>query len=151
MEKRGLPGRVFGQAFFFRRDEIMANLLKNFKGQSVVMEYAMTFALVLAVITAMTVYFKRVVQSRYVGARDFVGREIKAVYDSGDYSLAGDFALEYEPYYTQRAIVKDVHGTVIERERGGNAYSGPTQQKEFDHYTTTMQIISNQLAPKYAD
>jgi hypothetical protein len=127
----------------------MVNRLKNCKGQGMTVQYALTFALVLAVITAMSVYFKRAVQGRFVGARDFANRMISATFRSDDhYNLFGNFALEYEPYYTERAIEIERSGTIIDRDEALGITG--IQSREYDQYKTTIRVKQNQLAPKDA-
>jgi len=75
----------------------MLRHINNMRAQAVVGEYALVIFLVLGVITAMTVYFKRGIQARIHGARDYMINDVRAR-TAGSYG--GDLYLEYEPYYT---------------------------------------------------
>lgn len=126
----------------------MGQLLKNQQGQGVIVQYALTFALVVAVTAAMSVYFKRVVQGRFAGARDYAGKQISDVFASGEYNLVGRFAVQYEPYYTERVTETDRSGVIVDRDIG----TGVTgiQSREYEQYQTILRVQSNQLAPKDA-
>ena len=128
----------------------MLQALKRKSAQGVTVEYAVTFAVVLAVITAMTVYFKRVVQGRIVGARDYMGNTIDKVFQDPTLNLTGNFSWQYEPYYTETEIDKIVDGTMIDREIGGVGQAS-ISEKEYLDYRTRYGVTSNQLAPRYAD
>ncbi|MCK5260181.1 MAG: hypothetical protein KAJ70_03885 [Candidatus Omnitrophica bacterium] len=74
----------------------MLKALKNTKAQAVTEEYTIVIFMVMAVLTVMTVYFKRVVQARIHDARDYMVTEVRARTD-GIYT--GNLYREYEPYY----------------------------------------------------
>lgn len=63
------------------------------RGQ-VVSEYALTFFLIVAVITTMSMFIKRVLQARIYDARDAMSRTVAPYY-------SGRMPREYEPYYVQ--------------------------------------------------
>lgn len=128
----------------------MFKILKNFNGQGMLVQYALTFAIIVAVVTGMTVYFKRVVQSRYAGVRDYSGNQIDAVFNDLTLNLAGSFRRQYEPYYQQTAAEKFTGGAIIDRTQGGVGL-GAIQSKEYDGYHTTVKVLSNQLSPRNAD
>ena len=60
-----------------------------------VSEYAITFFLIVAVISAMSLMVKRVLQGRILEARNTMIRTVNAVAGPGGVSL------EYEPYYVE--------------------------------------------------
>lgn len=128
----------------------MFQTLKNFHGQGFMVQYAMTFAIVLAVVLAMMTYFKRVVQSRIAGLRDYAGDEIDAVLNDNTLNLIGNFKRQYEPYYQQTQAEKTFTGTVIDREQGGIG-PGSIHSKEYQDYRTQAKMLTNQLSPKDAD
>lgn len=128
----------------------MLQRIRNLKGQGVTVEYATTFAVVFVVITAMSVYFKRVVQSRFAVARDYVDHEISSVMQDTSLNLVGKFQAQYEPYYIQSEMEKLVRGTIIDREIGGVGV-GSIHEKEYQGYQTTLTAVSNQLSPRDAN
>ena len=114
------------------------------------MHYATTFAIVFAVITGMSVYFKRAVQSRFAGASDYATRSINDVFNSPEnYNLTGRFIGQYEPYYTKTEMERLAQGTIIDREQGGIG-PGSIHSREYQDVTTEIKVFSNQLAPKDA-
>lgn len=123
----------------------MFKLLKSLSGQGITVQYATTFAVVLLLGLAMSAYFKRVVQSRYAGARDYAGQQIDLLFSDNSLNLTGRFVRQYEPYYQETASQKETAGTVVDRE-DGNTYS-----KEYQQYQTSTEVLSNQLSPRYAD
>ena len=128
----------------------MLRLLKNLNGQGIIVQYALTFALVMAVILGMNVYLKRLVQSRVAGARDFAAQEINAVLQDTSLNLVRKFSVQYEPYYTQTHVQRTTDGAVVDRTEGGIGV-GSVHSKEYQNYQTTFEVVSNQLSPKDAD
>jgi hypothetical protein len=88
------------------------NLLKNKIAQGMVVEYALTFALVAAFVTGMLVYVRRTLQARIHGAEKYVMSDVEKVYYDPKANLAGEFYQQYEPYYVssqaRRTAVSDV-------------------------------------------
>lgn len=74
----------------------MLKSLRNKNAQAVMGEYVLVIFLVMAVLTAMTIYFKRAVQARIHDARDYMVSEVR-VRTAG--SFDGNLYKEYEPYY----------------------------------------------------
>ncbi|MBN1870028.1 MAG: hypothetical protein JW847_05580 [Candidatus Omnitrophica bacterium] len=75
----------------------MLRALKNRNAQAVMGEYVVVIFLVMAVLMAMTMYFKRALQARIHDARDYMVTEVRAR-SAGSFN--GDLYREYEPYYT---------------------------------------------------
>jgi len=82
----------------------MLRQIVNNKAQAVMSEYILTIFLVVAVIVAMTIYFKRGVQARIHDARDYMVGEVR-VRTAG--SFTGNLYKEYEPYYTETNAIVD--------------------------------------------
>ncbi len=75
----------------------MLKYLKDKQAQVMVGEYVMVIFLVLAAMTAITVYFKRAVQARIHDARYYMANEVRQrVGEQFNGTLSGS----YEPYYT---------------------------------------------------
>ena len=74
----------------------MLKISRNKKAQAVMGEYAVLIAIVMAVIFAMTVYFKRSVQARIYDARNYMVSEVRTR-TTGNFS--GNLYMGYEPYY----------------------------------------------------
>jgi len=78
----------------------MLRALKNRNAQAVMGEYVVVIFLVMAVLTGMTVYFKRAVQARIYDARNYMIGEVR-VRTAGLFN--GNLYKEYEPYYANVA------------------------------------------------
>jgi hypothetical protein len=61
-------------------------------------EYVLVFVIVLSVMGAMTVYFKRAIQARMYDARNAM---VGTVYErTNEINYVGEIGVAYEPYYT---------------------------------------------------
>jgi len=80
----------------------MLKLLKGKQAQAVVGEYLLVFFLVVGMLTAMSIYFKRAVQARVFGARKTM-RNIVIQRADGFYTedLEDVIRRGYEPYYAE--------------------------------------------------
>lgn len=78
----------------------MLKALRNKKAQAVMGEYVVVIFLVMAVLTGMTVYFKRALQARIHDARDYMIGEVRTR-TAGQFN--GNLYKEYEPYYSNSA------------------------------------------------
>jgi len=76
----------------------MFKILKNKRAQTISSEYVLVLFLVIGSITAMTMYFKRVVQAQIRDAGNYAVTEVKAR-TQGYYT--GNVYYKYEPYYTR--------------------------------------------------
>lgn len=86
----------------------MLKRVQNKKAQAVASEYALTFFLVIGVMSAMTTYFKRATQARIYDARNAMVNMVLTRVSSTD--VIGNLLVEYEPYYanTVSTISRDV-------------------------------------------
>ena len=78
----------------------------NQRGTIFLSEYAVTFFLVIAVVTAMAVYVQRAFQARLRDARHYMIENVKSVCTDGDNvnclrAAGNSIGGQYEPYYTQ--------------------------------------------------
>jgi len=80
----------------------MLKSLKNKKAQAVIGEYLLVFLMVVGMITAITLYFRRAVQARIRDANYSVAASVAT--RANGYFI-GDVLLEYEPYYIHRQAV----------------------------------------------
>ena len=71
--------------------------LRNNKAQAMMLEYSLIFFLVVGMITAMSLYFKRSMQARIRDARVYMFKTVQNR-TAGYYD--GNLYVEYEPYYT---------------------------------------------------
>ena len=67
----------------------------NFSNGQTIVEYVITVALVMVVITTMNIYFKRLLQARLKDARDYMMNSVRLSYN-------GTIPDEYEPYYAEQ-------------------------------------------------
>ena len=75
--------------------EVSVKLNINQRPAQVISEYAITFFLIVAVISAMSLMVKRALQGRIFEARNTMIRTVNAV------AGPGGVPLEYEPYYVE--------------------------------------------------
>lgn len=118
----------------------MLRALKNTNAQAVMGEYVMVIFLVLAVLMAMMVYFRRAVQARIHDARDYMVTEVRArtmgVFD-------GNLYREYEPYYGNTSAT--VFRSVDDESRVLPGASSGIFQKVYD--STTVVRVNSETAP----
>jgi len=113
----------------------------GYRRAQVLSEYAITFFLIVAVISAMSVYVKRALQGRIYEARNTMIRTVNAV--SGNVAVP----LEYEPYYVQTQ-------SEVKRDSTENAMllGGETPGVAIKDFLEKTQAQTNsvQLPPKEA-
>jgi hypothetical protein len=78
----------------------MLKNIQNKRAQAVMGEYVVVIFLVIAVISTMTIFFKRAVQARIHDARDYMVSEVRER-TRGEFD--GNLYKEYEPYYVNTA------------------------------------------------
>jgi len=117
-------------------------IIKGNKGQGTAVEYALVFFVVLAVISGMTVYVKRVLQARAVDSLHYMANTVAA-----DYS--GSFRYQYEPYYMDVNSIKVVEAEDMVGEKQGVPGTG-IAVFEYDDWTR-QKTRSNQLPPSFGD
>lgn len=116
-------------------------LIKN-KAQ-IVGEYALTILLVVMVLTAMTVYVRRVIQARVFDARRYMIEQVKTAPN-----LIGTIYLEYEPYYVNSTTDRDMYQDEQKNLVGGGRTG--IFRKYFNEGTASA-TTSVQLPPSNAD
>lgn len=75
----------------------MFRLLKNKYGQAMTVQYGLMFFFVVAVVVAMTTFFKRTLQGRIRDATVYMSSTVHNVYD-------GNVPNQYEPYYLDTTL-----------------------------------------------
>ncbi len=123
----------------------MLRYLKTNKAQAVMGEYVMTFFLAVAMVTAMTIYFRRAVQARMHGARNAM---LNTVLDRSGTYFTGNILAGYEPYYAQ--TVSDVRRSEDSETRLLEGGSSGIFQKESDD-STSVTTQSQTAPPKDAN
>ena len=108
-------------------------------------EYVMVIFLVLAVVTGMTIYFKRAVQARIHDTRDYMVSEVR-VRTAGEFD--GDLYKEYEPYYSNVTAVVARSADYTTRMLPG-ASSGIFRKTINE--TTRVQSLSQTAPPREFD
>ena len=124
----------------------MLRCLKNNNAQVVMGEYVLVFLLVMGMITAMTVYFKRTVQARMFDARNSMMRTVANL--AGDHYNNVFLQREYEPYYGHTDSV------VMRQENAGiNLLPGGTTGifRKTVNETTMIRTESQTAAPREAN
>ena len=115
--------------------------IKSHRAQ-VLGEYALTFFLVVGVLTAMSVYIRRVLQAKMFDARKYMINTVKSA------PHIGKIKLEYEPYYVATTSLTD-ESHQEELNVSGGGHTG-IFRKSFDD-VTSVQTNSLQLPPANAD
>ena len=123
----------------------MLRVLKNKNAQAVMGEYVLVIFLVMAVLTAMTVYFRRALQARIHDARDYMIGEVR-VRTAGVYN--GNLYKEYEPYYGNTAA--RVFRSMDDEIRVLPGGSSGIFQKIYDG-TVSVQVNSETAPPQDYD
>ena len=119
--------------------------LQNNRAQATFGEYALIFILVIGMMTAMGVYFKRLIQGRLHDARNYT---IYTVRDRASGYFNGNLYLEYEPYYSNVAsFVSRSSDTQSNLVAGG--VTGIFRENINDK--TSLQTYSVTLPPMNAD
>ena len=124
----------------------MLRCLKNNNAQAVMGEYVLVFLLVMGMITAMTVYFKRTLQARMFDARNSM--MITVANRAGDYYDNVFLQREYEPYYGS------TDSMVMRQENAGiNLLPGGTTGifRKTVNETTAVRTESQTAAPREAN
>lgn len=119
--------------------------LKNKRAQAVMGEYLLVIFLVISVVVAMTIYFKRAIQARVHDARDYMVGEVRDR-TAGEYD--GNLYKEYEPYYTNRSTLIARDSTETKRLLGG-ATSGIFRKSVNE--ATSVQSTSETAPPRDFD
>lgn len=118
----------------------MLRYLKTNKAQAVMGEYVMVFFLVVAMVTAMTIYFRRAVQARMHDARNVM---INTVLDRSGTYFTGNILAGYEPYYAN--TVSEVWRSEGSETRLLEGGSSGIFQKDSDE--STRVTTQSQTAP----
>ena len=121
----------------------MIRALKNKKAQVNVAEYTILIVIVVSMVTAMSVYFRRTVQARIREARIYMYQtahnETKGLV-IGNFTHNGHFRIEYEPYYQNTTSFIGTDDTITRSLRQG-ASSGIFGYSP----DTSLTIVTNSI------
>lgn len=123
-------------------DQQMFRKLRDNRGQGIIVEYALTFFLVVAVVTAMSMYFRRTVQGRVRDSIIYMANSVSQEYP-------GNVWVQYEPYY----LNTDTRRQFYSEETSYLLPSFPTPSGIFEvnyNQTTTAQSYGEQAPPRAA-
>lgn len=139
----------------------MRHIYKNKSGQVVTSEYAIVFFLVVAMLTAMTIYFRRAIQGRMYDARNYMIKEVQertkdqypgacSVKPDGSRVCEGGLQLypEYEPYYVDTKSLVD-RQSIMEDSLSEGGTSG-LYRKSYKEDVTSVQTVSDTAPPREA-
>ena len=134
----------FLNVVFCRRKVNKANMIRKIKHNraQILGEYALILILAVVVLTTMTIYVRRVLQSRMYDARKYMMSVVKSAPHNGILKM------EYEPYYTQTNAITDQSQDATADLLGGG-HTG-IYRKIFDD-VTSVESNSIQLPPVNAD
>ena len=121
----------------------MLKKLDEQKAQAIMGEYVLVFFVIVGMVTAMTVFFKRAIQARYYDARQAMGTIITE--RTKGQGVNGNIYTSYEPYYVKTAahVYRDDRSTQTLEGRG----SSDIFTKETDQFMQ-IDVKSNTAAPK---
>ncbi len=122
----------------------MLRNLNNRRAQAVIGEYVLVIFMVLGVITAMTVYFKRAVQARHYDALHYMVNDVRQR-TAGIYN--GELYLHYEPYYTNTVAIVERSASSTTRVLSG----GPGIYQKVIDESTSVQVNSETAPPRDFD
>mgnify|MGYP007077447480 CR=1 FL=1 len=125
----------------------MLRTINNNRAQSVMGEYVLTFFLVVAFMTAMTLYLKRSLQGYVRDAKNQMGNVVENR-AAGFYT--GPVYTEYEPYYTNSMAAVSRSLGQTDRLAPSPGFTTGIFSKTFNERTDS-QIKSDVLPPKLAD
>jgi hypothetical protein len=117
--------------------------LYNKKGQSLVVEYGITFFLVLALLTSISVYVRRVLQARTRDALYFMANTVKEVHPDNGY-------FQYEPYYANMISVRVEDSVETTQEFGALPIGAGIIQRDLGKNVRSM-TNTWQAPPAFAD
>ncbi len=80
-----------------------------------VLEYALTFFLVIAFAVGMATYVRRTVQARIHAGAHYVARETNSVFSDSSLNFVGNFFGQYEPYYQDSSAARERSSTYTDR------------------------------------
>lgn len=123
----------------------MINILSNKKAQAVMGEYVMTFFLIIAVMTTMTVFLKRTLQGRIREAKGEM-RNIVATRSGGIFT--GEIHTQYEPYYVNTVATVDRFSASVQRLRESPGFTSGIFSQEFDEGTVTRSRSTTTPPPR---
>lgn len=123
----------------------MLRASKNRKGQVISVEYIVIFSLIIAMMTAMTIYFRRLIQARIRDAGYGMADIVQA--RTAGYGVNVIYR-QYDPYYMNTA-------TLISRDEFSNTKILPGKtsgifSKQIDD-STSVSVFSQTAPPKDAD
>ena len=115
----------------------------NRKGQGMAVEYAITFFLVMAVLTSMSLYVRRLLQARARDALRFMAITVNKQHSEDGY-------FQYEPYYANMESVRVERSQETMEEFGALPIGAGIIQRDTSRRVRTS-TITNQLPPAFAD
>jgi hypothetical protein len=123
----------------------MLKRLKTKTAQASFGEYSLIFAIVLAMMVAMGVYFRRAFQGRMFDARNHI---VNSVRDIAGSNYVNGLVLAYEPYYTNTSSTLRISQTLRE-EDSSVATTGFTYKKDIND-SVSVRSVSVTKPPKDA-
>jgi len=129
----------------------MFKSLRTIRGQGIVVQYAAVFFLVVAFVTAMSVFIRRAVQSRMLAAQDYSFKEINAVFENPDYEFAGNLWAQYEPYYLDSQVTQRSSQQVIKQITPAGRDGIMSYEMPHEENVSRFESRKDQFSPQHAD
>lgn len=114
-----------------------------------VMEYTLTFFLVITFALGMTVYVRRVVQAKVRGTARYAMNSIGTVFADPSLNFVGNFYGQYEPYYQKSMAIRERESEIVDRMRPVG--KDGIIEKEIVHEDARSTTESYQAPPACAD
>lgn len=90
--------------------------LRDNKGQGIAVQYVLIFFIVIAFVSSMSVYVRRVLQGRIQDAGDFLVKQVSAIHSNAEMNFLGNLVREYEPYYIKTDSFRSASSDTLRRE-----------------------------------
>ena len=124
----------------------MLKQFHNQRAQANFGEYALLFLVILGMITAMGIYFRRALQGRIRDARSTMFKIVRN-YTPPGVNIVGNLWVEYEPYYTNTTAfvtrTSDMQSNILSGESSGII-------RELTNEYSAVQVISVTAPPMNA-
>ena len=123
----------------------MARTAVNNRGQAFLSEHVVTFFIVIAAVTAMTIFIQRSIQGKIKDSRDYMVGLAAGQCDADCQAASGGITREYEPYYANAA------SAVIRNSEHKIGLVGGTEIVNGQRRLFSAQIAANEAAETFSD
>ncbi|MBF0511592.1 MAG: hypothetical protein HQL13_04595 [Candidatus Omnitrophica bacterium] len=120
------------------------------KGQSIMSEHVMIFFVVIAALSAMTLFVQRAFEARVHDAHTYLIKQVNSACDANCQMAANGIGYEYEPYYTRTLSFVAQNSEDMSTIQKGHEASFTSVYGRSYHQKTSATVNSSQLPPECA-